>query len=102
MKIKKGDTVKILSGKDRGKISKVLYIFRDIDKAIVEKVNIVKKHKKQTGDKKDEGGIVKVEAPIPVSKLMVVCSKCDKPTRIRIERKKGKVKRICKKCGKSI
>jgi len=101
VKIKKGDTVKILSGKDRGKISKVMHIYKDTGKVIVEKVNIVKKHKKQTGDKKDEGGIVKVEAPISISKIMVVCPVCDKPTRVKIDRVKGKVKRVCKKCNKS-
>jgi len=102
VKIKKGDTVKVLSGKDRGRTGKVIHVLRKEDKVIVDKINIVKKHKKQTGDNKDQAGIIKIEAPIPVSKVMLICSECGKPTRVKIERKKKKVKRICKKCNKSI
>jgi large subunit ribosomal protein L24 len=98
LKVKKGDTIKVLSGKDRGKSGKVLSLIRDSGKIIVEKINIVKKHKKQTGETKDAGGIIEMEAPINVSKVMVVCPACSKPTRIGYEVKGGKKTRICKKC----
>ena len=98
MKIKKGDTVRVLSGKDRGKIGKVLSVLKGRGRVVVEKVNKVKKHKKQSGDQKDPGGIVEVEAPIDVSKVMVVCPSCSKPTRVGYKVTKDKKVRICKKC----
>lgn len=98
MKIRKGDSVKILSGKDRGKRGKVLSVLQSEGKVVVEKVNRVKKHKKQTGEQKDPGGIIEVEAPIDISKVMIVCSSCNKPTRIGYKRMKDRKVRICKKC----
>ncbi len=100
MKIKKGDLVKILSGKDRSKIGKVLSVLKDKEKIIVEKVNIVKRHEKQTGNQKDEGGIIEVEAPIYASKAMVICPLCNKPSRIGYKIKGKKKRRICKSCRK--
>ena len=102
MKVKKGDTVKILSGKDRGKTGNILSVLRDEGKVIVEKVNIVKKHKKQAGNQKDEGGIIEIESPIPVSKVMIVCPSCSKPARIGYKVNKGKKVRICKKCSSTL
>jgi large subunit ribosomal protein L24 len=91
MKIKKGDTVQVLSGNDKGKTGEVLEIIPKTSRVIVKGVNIRKKHikpKKQG----EEGGIHS-------SKVNVVCSKCNKATKIKIE-KDGKEKvRICKKCG---
>lgn len=99
MRIRKGDLVKVISGKDRGKTGKVQAVLRKENKVFVEKVNIVKKHKKQTGGQKDPGGIIEIELPIDSSNVMVICSSCNKPTRIgfAIERE-GKV-RVCKKCN---
>lgn len=102
MKIKTGDTVKILSGKDRGKTGKVLTVLHDDEKIIVEKVNVVKKHKKQTGDQKDFEGIVEVEAPVSASKVMVVCTGCSKPTRVRFKVGKEGKERVCAKCGSKL
>ncbi|MCI8519326.1 MAG: 50S ribosomal protein L24 [Clostridia bacterium] len=97
MKIKKGDTVYVLSGNDKGKKGEVLEIMPKADKVIVKGVNVRKKHikpKKQG----EEGGIIPVECAIHASKLSVVCPKCGKPTRIGYkEEKDGKV-RICRKC----
>jgi large subunit ribosomal protein L24 len=98
MKIKKGDTVKIISGKDRGKLSKVLSVLGDSDRVVVEKVNVAKIHKKQTGNQKDPGGIIEVERPISISKVMVVCPSCNKSTRVGWKISKDKKVRICKKC----
>ena len=95
-KIKKNDTVLVLSGKDKGKKSKVLHIFTKSGKATVEKVNVAKKHQKPT--RTFPGGIVDKLIPIQMSKLMVVCPHCLKPT--RMGKKDGF--RLCKKCGEII
>lgn len=104
MKVKKGDTVKILSGKDRGKTGKILSVLRDEGRIIVEKINIVKKHRKQTGNsaERNEGGIIEVESPISVSKVMIVCPSCSKPARIGYKINKDKKVRICKKCSSTL
>jgi large subunit ribosomal protein L24 len=90
--VKKGDTVVVLSGKDKGKTGKV----------IVEGVNTVKRHTKPS-QKLPQGGIVVKEAPLNSSKVMLVCSACDKPTRIKKSAlASGKSVRVCKKCGEII
>ena len=101
MKIKKGDTVKIIKGKDVGKQGKVLKILSEQGKVVVEGSNMFKKHIK--GDGKDkESTIVDIVKPLFSSNVMVVCNSCGKPSRIGIKIEKGKKIRICKKCGKSI
>lgn len=99
MKVKLKDTVKILSGKDRGKTGKVLRVFRKTNKIVVEKVHVVKKHKKQTNKQTDPGGIIEVESPVSLSKVLVVCPSCGKATRIAYTKKEDKKVRICKKCN---
>jgi large subunit ribosomal protein L24 len=96
MKIKKGDKVKILNGKDRGKISTILEIIKRDNKVIVEGVNIVTTYKKNRGDQK-KGGLLKAEGPICVSKVQLIDPKSNKPTRIGIKRENGKVIRIATK-----
>lgn len=92
----------VLSGKDKGKKGKVLKVMPFDDKAIVERVNVVKKHNKPS-KKIRQAGIVDIEAPIFVSKLMLVCSKCSKPTRIGKKYLDDQTKvRVCKKCGAEI
>ena len=86
--VKTGDTVVVLSGKDKGKQGKI----------IVEGVAMVKKHQKPRGQGMP-GGIVEKEAAIPASKVMVVCPKCGKNTRVGHELRDGKKVRTCKKCG---
>lgn len=98
MKIKKGDTVQVLSGNDKGKTGEVLDTMPKTDRIIVKGINIRKKHVKPR-KQGEEGGIIPVECSIHSSKVNVVCPKCNKPTRIKTE-KEGKEKtRICKKCG---
>ena len=92
LKIKKNDTVVILSGKDRGKQGKVLGTVPSEGKVVVEGCN---KPRRQG----EEGGIVKREAAIYASKVQVVCPKCGKNTRVGYELKDGKKVRTCKKCG---
>ena len=98
MKIKKGDRVRVLSGKDRGKEGVVMRAMPAEGKVIVDGVNIAKKHQKPTSATQ-QGGIIDKEMPIPVANVAIVCSSCGKPTRIgyRFEADGTKV-RICRKC----
>jgi len=101
MKIKKGDTVLIISGKDRGKRGAILQVFPKAARVMVEGVNFKKKHRKprKTGEK---GQIINLPAPVPVSNTKLVCPKCGKPTRLGRKVVDGKKYRICKKCGEEI
>ena len=104
LKIKKNDTVVILSGKDRGKQGKVLGTVPSEGKVVVEGCNIVEGINMVTCHIKprrqgEEGGIVKREAAIYASKVQVVCPKCGKNTRVGYELRDGKKVRTCKKCG---
>ena len=102
MSIKKGDTVVVLSGKDKGKQGKVLEAMPESRKVIVEKVNVATRHTKPR-KQGEQGGIVKKEAPIYACKVMRVCPKCNKPTRPASKvGKDGKRVRVCKKCGAEI
>ena len=98
MKIKKGDTVQVLSGNDKGKTGEVLDIIPKTNKIVVKGVNIRKKHIKPR-KQGEEGGIISVECAIPAAKVNVVCSKCNKATRIGYVIEKGEKVRVCKKCG---
>ncbi len=103
MKIKKGDTVLIISGKDRGKKGKVLYVLPKEGKVSVEGVNLLKKHvspekQKQQQKGKKTGQIVEFPAPISVSNVKLLCPKCNKGTRVGKENKE----RVCKKCKQKI
>ena len=101
MKIKKGDTVQVLSGNDKGKTGEVLEINAKASKVVVKGANIRKKHVKPR-KQGDEAGIISVEVAIPSSKVNVVCPKCGKATRIGYSIKDGKKVRVCKKCGAEI
>ena len=99
MHIKKGDTVVVLSGKDKGKKGKVLAVFPKTSKAIVEGVNVATKHQKPRRQG-EEGGIIKQEIAINACKLMHICSKCNEATRIgRKVLDDGSIVRYCKKCN---
>lgn len=98
LKIKKGDTVVVIKGKDKGKKGKVINVFAEQQKALVEAVNMVKKHRRQTRQDQ-QGGIVSIEAPIRISNIMVLCKGCNRPARIGfVIAKDGLKQRICKKC----
>ena len=98
MKIKKGDTVQVLSGNDKGKKGEVLEIIPKDSKVVVKGVNVRKKHIKPR-KKGEVGGIISIECAIDSSKVNVVCSKCGKSARIGYKTEKDKKVRICKKCG---
>jgi len=98
LSIKKGDTVVVLAGKDKGKTGSILAVSPKNNRVIVKDVNIVKKHKKaRNAQQKSE--IISLEAPIDASNVMVVCSTCNKATRISKKEINGKLVRVCKKCG---
>lgn len=98
MRIKKGDTVKILSGNDKDKTGEVLEVSPKTGKILVKGVNIRKKHIKPR-KQGEEGGIISVECSIDSSKANVVCPKCNKATKVGFEIKKDEKNRVCKKCG---
>lgn len=100
--VKKGDTVYVLSGKDRGKKGKVLAVIPSEGKVLVEGVNIVTKHKKPR-NAYQQGGLIHQESPINSSKVMLVCERCGKPTKIAREiLDDGQKVRKCKHCGETI
>ena len=101
MKIKKGDTVEVLSGNDRGKRGEVLEVIPKKDKIIVKGVNVRKKHVKPR-KQGEQGGIIPAECAIYSSKVNVVCPKCKKPVKIGYTMDKNEKVRVCKKCGTKI
>lgn len=104
-KIKKGDQVKVVSGKETGKTGKVIRVDREHGKVFVERLNMMKKHTKPHPKKNPQGGIIEREAPIDISNVMLVCPACGEPTRVgyRLLADGGKV-RACRRanCGKDI
>jgi large subunit ribosomal protein L24 len=101
-KIKKDDKVKIITGKDKGKIGKVLKVINKKERIVVENINIVKHHSKPNVQNR-QGGIIEKEAPIHWSNVMLMCNKCVTPVRIKMQRlDDGNKVRICSKCSEVI
>ena len=102
MNVKKGDRVKVLAGKDKGKEGEILRSLPQKERVVVEKVNMIKKAMRPT-QQNPQGGISTMEAPIHVSNVMLVCPHCKQATRVNRRRNvDGKKVRVCKKCGKDI
>lgn len=102
MRIKQGDTVKVISGASRGKTGKVLKVAAEQDRVTVEGVNLRKKHvrPKKQGQK---GQLIEFPAPLHISNVALQCPKCGKATRVGFAVKEGeKKRRMCKKCGQAI
>lgn len=99
--VKKGDTVVVLSGKDKGKQGKITKAMPADGKVVVEGVNKVKRHSKPSL-KVPQGGIITKEMPLNVCKVQLVCPACNKPTRIGHKEVAGKNVRVCKKCGEVV
>ena len=98
--IKKNDTVYVLSGKDRGKTGKVLKVFLDKNRAVVEGLNYIQKHTRPNPQKNVKGGILPKESPIHISNLMVVCKRCNKHSRVGFNvMQDGRKVRVCKNCN---
>lgn len=96
--VKKGDMVQVITGKDKGKSGKILTVYPKRERVLIEKLNLVKRHMKPNQQYK-QGGIIEKEAPINWSNVMVLCGKCNKPTRVKHKIMKEEVSRICSKCG---
>jgi large subunit ribosomal protein L24 len=100
--LKKGDIVKVISGKEKGKQGKILQILTREQRVLVEKLNLIKKHQKPSQDNK-QGGIVEKEASMHISNVMLICNHCNKNARIKIKiLENNKKLRICTKCGEGI
>lgn len=101
-RIKKNDIVKVTSGKDKGKTGKVLAVFKEENRVLVEGVNMLKKHMRATRDNQ-QGGIVQIERPFSISNVMPYCKACEKPVRVGFSVSADKTKvRICKRCNQTI
>lgn len=101
-RIKKDDKVKIIAGKDKGKIGKVLKVIKKNNRVIVENINVVKSHQKPSM-KNPQGGIIDKEAPVDFSNVMLMCNHCMSPVRIvNKQLEDGKKVRICRKCNETI
>lgn len=101
MKIKKGDKVKIIYGKDKGRVGLVERVYRKNNEVLIPGINIYKKHIKKN-EKMPQGGTVEVPRPLDLAKIMLVCPKCKKTTRIGYVIEQGKKFRVCKKCKSRI
>lgn len=101
MRIKKGDTVQVISGKDKGASGAVMRAIPESRKIVVEKIAVAKKAQRPTREN-PQGGIMSLEMPIHVSTVQLVCPKCNKPTRVGVHVVDGKKTRVCKKCKKDI
>jgi len=96
--IKKNDSILVITGKEKGKRGRVLSVYPLKNSLLIEKINMIKKHMKPSR-KYTQGGIIEKEAPINISNVMLVCPKCNKPTRISSTfLQGGKKVRVCKKC----
>jgi large subunit ribosomal protein L24 len=99
MKIRKDDTVLVIAGKDRGKKGKVRFAYPEEHLLIIEGINFVKKHSKAKGAAK-QAGIIDIEEPMNVAKVMYICTKCNKPARLGTRKlEDGRGVRYCRVCG---
>jgi len=101
--IKKGDQVLVIAGKDKGAQGKVLRVFPSENRAIVERINMMKRHTRPNPQRQVQGGILEREAPIHLSNLMLICPETGKPTRVgRTRLEDGRTVRVCKVSGATI
>ena len=99
LKIKKGDKVRVLTGKDRGHEGEVMRVLPSVGKVIVDGANVAKKHQRATKATM-QGGIIDKDMPLPVANVALICPSCGKPTRVGYKTDKDGTKaRVCKKCG---
>ncbi len=101
MKIRKGDKVKVIAGKDKGRTGQVERVYPKSDKVLIQGINIYKKHIKKN-EQMPQGGVVEIPRPINVAKISLVCSHCGKAARIGYKVEKNRKLRICKKCQSNI
>ena len=100
--VRRGDTVAIIAGRERGKRGRVLRVLPEAGRVIVEKVNMMKKHQRPT-QKLRQGGIIEREAGLALANVLLVCGRCDKPSRAGIKvLGDGRKVRVCKRCGETM
>ena len=100
--IRRGDTVGVIAGSERGKRGKVLRVLPEKGRVLVEHVNMIKKHQRPT-QKLRQGGIIEREGPLALSNVLVVCQSCDKPSRTGVKiLTDGRKVRVCRRCNESI
>ena len=100
-RLRKGDTVAVLNGKDRGKRGRILQVTSGGESAIVERINLMK-HFERRSQANQAGGIIEREVPIRVDKLAIVCPRCDRPSRIGWQVSKDGKRRVCKRCRETL
>ncbi|MCX8007265.1 MAG: 50S ribosomal protein L24 [Coriobacteriia bacterium] len=101
MTVRKGDKVRVIAGKDKGKEGKVLRAYPEKQRVVVENVHMIKKATRPS-QRNPQGGIVEMEGTIHVSNVMLICPSCGEPTRVGRRRDGGARIRVCKKCGKDV
>ncbi len=101
MKIRKNDTVLVIRGKDRDKKGKVRFVYPVEERVLVDGVNMIKRHSKARA-KVRQAGIIELEAPVHISKVMLVCNKCTQPTRVGFRFLEGEKVRVCSSCHEVI
>jgi large subunit ribosomal protein L24 len=100
--VRRGDTVGVIAGKERGKRGKVLRVLRDSERVVVEHLNMIKRHQKPT-QKLRQGGIIEREGPLALANVLLVCGRCDRPVRVGMRvLTDGRKVRACKRCGESV
>ena len=100
--VRRGDTVAVISGRERGKRGKVLRVLPEAGRVIVEKINMMKKHQKPT-QKLRQGGIIEREGALAIANVLLVCARCDQPSRAGIKiLGDGRKVRVCRRCGETI
>ena len=102
LKIRKGDEVQVIAGKDRGKRGRVQEVHRTSASVVVAGVNMAKRHTKPNPSKNSKGGIIEQPMPLAFGKVMVVCPHCGKPTRVAHRIEEDTKERVCKRCGETI
>ncbi len=102
IRLKKNDLVEVITGKEKGKTGKIMKVLREKNQVLVEKVNMIKRHTRPSPTS-GQGGIIEKEAPMKVSKVMLICPKCATATRFRLtQTAEGKKSRVCRKCKELI
>jgi large subunit ribosomal protein L24 len=102
MKIRKDDTVLVIAGKEKGKTGKVRFAYPKKERIVVEGINFIKRHIRARGRVR-QAGIIQLEAPIPMSNVMLLCSRCNRPTRLSFRfLEDGRKVRVCNRCSEVI
>ncbi len=100
--IRRNDTVKVIAGRDKGKQGRVLRVYPDKARVLVEHVMVIKKHVRPNPQRNIKGGVAEQESSVAISNVMLVCASCQRPVRVGHERKGDQMMRVCKKCGNTL